>query len=90
MGYVDAVKTQNSRDGGVDIRAAGMIAQVKFQASPVGVKPIRELNGVRRGGQEVLFFALNGYTPEARREASQMGLTLISVSPVEGTIVILD
>ena len=89
LGYVDAAKTQNSRDGGIDIKASNMIAQVKFQANPVGVKPIRELNGVRRGDQEVLFFALNGYTPEARREALAMGITLITVAPVEGEIQIL-
>ena len=86
LGYQDAVKTQNSRDGGIDIRASNMIAQVKFQANPVGVGPIRELNGVKRGNQETLFFALNGYTPEARREASEIGMTLITVRPVEGTI----
>ena len=86
LSYQDAVKTQNSRDGGIDIRASNMIAQVKFQANPVGVGPIRELNGVKRGSQETLFFALNGYTPEARREASEIGMTLITVRPVEGTI----
>ena len=89
LGYVDAVKTQNSRDGGIDIKGSGMIAQVKFQVSPVGVRPIRELNGVRELGQEVLFFALNGFTPEARREATQMGFTLIKVAPLEGQIDIL-
>ena len=66
-----------------------MIAQVKFQASPVGVRPIRELNGVRKDGQAVLFFALNGFTLEARKEAAQMGLTLIVVSPFEGVIRVL-
>jgi hypothetical protein len=86
LNYQDAVKTQNSRDGGIDIRASNMIAQVKFQANSVGVGPIRELNGVKRGNQETLFFALNGYTPEARREASEIGMTLITVRPVEGTI----
>lgn len=89
LGYAGATKTQNSRDGGIDIKAHNMIAQVKFQVSPIGVRPIRELNGVRRQGQEVLFFALNGYTPEARREASQMGITLVTVSPLEGQIAIL-
>lgn len=89
LGYYDAVKTQNSRDGGIDIKSPNMIAQVKFQVSPVGVRPIRELNGVRKPSQEVLFFALNGFTPEARREASEMNITLIRVSPLEGQIDIL-
>ncbi len=89
LGYRDAEKTQNSRDGGIDIKSPNMIAQVKFQVSPVGVKAIRELNGVRRPGQEVLFFALNGFTPEARREAAEMNITLIRVSPLEGQIDIL-
>ena len=89
LGYQDAVKTQNTRDGGIDIWASNMIAQVKFQANPVGVGPIRELNGVKRGSQETLFFALNGFTPEARREASEIGMTLITVRPVEGTIDIM-
>jgi hypothetical protein len=89
LGYKDAVKTQNSRDGGIDIRSPKMIAQVKFQVSPVGVKAIRELNGVRKPDQEVLFFSLNGYTPEARREAAEMNITLIRVSPLEGQIDIL-
>ena len=89
LGYPDAVKTQNTRDGGIDIRASNMIAQVKFYASPVGVVPIRELNGVKGVGQEALFFALNGFTPEARRFASEVGISLISVRPVEGTIDVL-
>jgi hypothetical protein len=89
LGYPDAAKTRFRRDGGIDIRASNMIAQVKFQASPVGVRPIRELNGVRKDGQAVLFFALNGFTLEARKEAAQMGLTLIVVSPFEGVIRVL-
>ena len=89
LGYLDAVKTQNTRDGGIDIRASNMIAQVKYYASPVGVVPIRELNGVKNPGEEVLFFALNGFTPEARRFASERDVTLISVKPLEGTIDIL-
>lgn len=89
LGYLDATKTQNTKDGGIDIKSQKMIAQVKFQVSPVGVRPIRELNGVRRPGQEVLFFSLNGYTPEAKRESSEMGITLIRVYPLEGKIEIL-
>jgi hypothetical protein len=90
LGYEGAVKTQNSRDGGIDITSPSMIAQVKFQVSPVGVRPIRELNGVRRQGQKILFFALNSYTPEARRAASEMDITLIRVAPLDGQIYILD
>jgi hypothetical protein len=89
LGYLDAVKTQKSRDGGIDIRASNMIAQVKWYASAVGVVPIRELNGVKNPGEEVLFFALNGFTPEARRFASEKDVTLISVQPLAGTIDIL-
>jgi hypothetical protein len=90
LGYEGAVKTQNTRDGGIDIKSTNMIAQVKFQVSPVGVKPVRELNGVRKPGEEVLFFALNGFTPEARRAAAEMNITLIRVSPLEGQIDILS
>jgi len=89
LGYLDAVKTQNTRDGGIDIRASNMIAQVKFYAHPVGVAPVRELNGVKDVGQEALFFALNGFTAEARKFASEGGIQLISVRPVEGTIDVL-
>jgi hypothetical protein len=89
LGYPDAVKTQNTRDGGIDIKGSEMIAQVKFYANPVGVAPVRELNGVKRVGQEALFFALNGFTAEARKFASEVGIQLISVRPVQGTIDIL-
>lgn len=87
LGYPDATKTRNTKDGGVDIRSSEIVAQVKFQELPVGVKPIRELFGLASSeGKAALFFSYNGYSREAVAEAKKFKVQLWIVRPFEGKI----
>lgn len=72
--------TQASRDGGADVVSERAVVEVKHHAAPVGVKDVRALHGVamtspRRVG---VFFARNGYTPDAREFAARAGVLLFT------------
>lgn len=87
VGYGDASVTRAVKDGGYDIEASRMIGQVKFQETPVGVKPIRELHGVAQNlGKRAAFFSLNGYSKEGKAEASSFGIALFTVKPFSAEI----
>jgi hypothetical protein len=87
LGYLDAKRTRFAKDGGIDIHSSEMVAQVKFQELPVGVKPIRELFGVASAeAKTALFFSLNGYSREAAAEAKRFNMQLWIVRPFEGKI----
>lgn len=86
LGFGDATVTRYTQDGGIDIEASNMVAQVKFQELPVAVGPIRELNGVRGSCENVLFFSLNGFTTGAIKQAENLGVRLFVVKPFEGDI----
>lgn len=86
LGYEDAETTRYTQDGGIDITSSEMVAQVKFQALPVAVGPIRELNGVREPQSDAVFFSLNGYTAGAINEARRLGVRLLVVRPLDGEL----
>jgi hypothetical protein len=63
--------------GGVDVRATGVVAQVKWQSTPVGRPPIQQLFGVATvEGALPIFFSFSGFTPPAVQWASQAGVAL--------------
>lgn len=81
LGFRDATVTRFSRDGGVDVSSQVLVAQVKHQLSPVGVKAIRELFGVASHEKKIpVFFALSGYTSDAIAFASNAGMPLVQYS----------
>lgn len=87
IGYQDASATRAVKDGGYDIESGRMIGQVKFQETPVGVKPIRELYGVAQNqGKRATFFSLNGYSKEGKAEADSFGIALFTVKPFSAEI----
>ena len=66
LGYSDAMTTAAGRDGGIDVVAEGVVAQVKAQVRPVGAPQVQQLFGVAASnGVRALFYALSGYTPAA-------------------------
>lgn len=77
-GYHDARVTPSGSDGGVDVRAANALAQVKREAKPVGRPTVQRLVGAR--GRDVslqlLFFSQSGYSQGALEYASQVGMAL--------------
>jgi hypothetical protein len=77
VGFPDAEVTTSGPDGGVDVKAAAAVGQVKHWTGKVGAREVRDLNGAAAAlGVQGLFYALSGYTAEAVRWAEQAGLAL--------------
>lgn len=74
FGYADArvsEKTKSGHDNGIDIYAAGAVAQVKYWLTDrVGIKDVQRLVGSAAPGQAKFFFAASGYTRNAARWAA--------------------
>jgi hypothetical protein len=62
-GFPDAELTEAGTDGGVDVRAAGALAQVKAEATQTGRPVLQQLAGARRPGstQALFFFSGAGF-----------------------------
>lgn len=67
--------TGSGTDGGVDVEAPGLVAQVKFWAQPAGAPELQQLVGAALG-RVTVFYSLQGYTQQALRyaEAAQVAL----------------
>ncbi|HYH51009.1 MAG TPA: restriction endonuclease [Acidimicrobiia bacterium] len=77
LGFGDARCTGGGTDGGVDVRSAAAVAQVKAQLSPVGRPELQALYGVARSeGRRPLFFSLMSYTAAALAWADEVGMPL--------------
>lgn len=91
-GYSDAQVTAGGADGGVDVRSARALAQVKFEAAQVGAPTVQRLVGARglAHHQSLLFFSGAGYARPAVEYADMMGIALFqyrldgSMVPVNG------
>lgn len=91
-GFTDAVVTAAGPDGGVDVTAAGALAQVKFQAVTVGSPDLQRLFGARGHAvhRALLFFTGTGYSTRAHEYAASVGIALFTydltgwVDPVNG------
>jgi uncharacterized protein (DUF2267 family) len=75
IGFADAKRTPSGADGGIDVIAAGAVAQVKTHMKPIGRPDLQRLCGVAKG-RTMLFFSLEGYTPEARKWGDLEGMAL--------------
>lgn len=77
-GFADAATTKGGADGGVDVRARGALAQVKFEARQVGAPAVQRLVGARgHGEQQLVFFSGAGYAGPAVAYADMMSVALI-------------
>jgi hypothetical protein len=82
LGLEGARITRQSRDGGVDVRSDLMLAQVKHQLAPVGVKVVREIHGVAASEEKrASVFARFGFTADAMSFGEKTGVFLFSYSP---------
>lgn len=85
-GEHDAVATQFSGDGGVDVLSGSYGAQVKFYSNkPVGRPEVQALHGAAAGfGVKPAFFAYStGYTDEALQWAQSMDVACFVFVPGE-------
>ncbi|MEU5218168.1 hypothetical protein AB0G79_18475 [Streptomyces sp. NPDC020807] len=87
LGFRDVVQPEERPASGMDLRAPGLVAEVDPGARPTGVRPVEclWLTGLSAPVASVgVFFSLAGYTPEARRRATEIGLPLF-VLDLSGT-----
>ena len=95
FGYADAMvsgKSKSGQDDGIDVWAAGAVAQVKYWLTKrVGVKEVRELAGAAALGQARFFFAASGYTKNAIRWAAHpsRGMALFTLRP-DGHVIAMN
>lgn len=77
-GYLDAESPNHGADGGIDVRSAKALAQVKFRGSKAGRPEIQNLYGAAAGdgAKALMFFDFTGYSPQAVDYANQMGIGL--------------
>lgn len=87
IGFSDAVKTVSSGDQGIDVRSSNTIAQVKWQAKPVGRPAVQQLGGawlreqrLWKRNSKMFFFSKSGYTPQAVDYADAVGMVLFEFS----------
>lgn len=85
FGLPGVQKTRQSRDGGIDVESELLVAQVKHQVAPVGVKVVRELYGVAsHRGKSAAVFTKTGFTREAVEFANETGVFLFTYIPELG------
>ena len=89
LGHSDAELTGRGVDGGIDVVAAGAVAQVKATVRPTGRPVVQQAYGAA-AGRACAVFARGGFTDLARRWADEQGVALFrfdqegNVSPVNG------
>jgi hypothetical protein len=79
LGFADAAVTAAGNDGGIDVRSAQAVAQVKYYAqAPVGAPAVQQLRGAAYDRQWAIFYSLSAYTAAAREFAESAGVALFS------------
>lgn len=81
IGFIDAQKTQDGADGGIDVESSEAAAQVKFYANPVGRPDIQRLLGAAHEYRIPVFYSTGGYTKEAMQYANRAGVALFKMDP---------
>lgn len=85
LGYADAVLTVSGADRGIDVQSSNVLAQVKFQVSPVGSPAVQRLRGAAHDTGVALFYSVSGYTAAAIAVAAGTGVALFKFD-VEGHV----
>ncbi|WP_237519817.1 restriction endonuclease [Streptomyces sp. HUCO-GS316] len=77
-GYADATARPGGPDSGVDVRAAGALGQVKYQAAQVGRPELQRFVGARPRGSnaQLIFFTGSDYAPTAVAYAEEWSIAL--------------
>jgi hypothetical protein len=79
--------TPSTRDGGIDVRCEGFVAQVKHQAAPVSPSPVHQIFGVGISlHASALFFSTSGYSGAATGFANDAGVALFVMDAASGTL----
>jgi hypothetical protein len=89
MGAMNAVVTQQSNDGGIDITSDLFVAQVKHYQGSVGIAELRQLAGVlhAEGAQRhALFFTSGNYPAQANDFADSVNMALFVYDVTSGEV----
>lgn len=84
LGYADATATAPGADGGIDVRASGAVAQVKWEAHQTGRPTVQNLYGARGRDHDLdmLFFSSSSYSSHALAYADEVGIALFTYDPL--------
>lgn len=86
-GWSDATLTNDGADGGVDVHATGVVAQVKAEVRPIGRPPIQAIRGIAAyEDATALFFSIGGYTAEALAWGTDAGVAMFGFD-LQGDVV---
>ena len=82
MGFSGVALTSSGSDGGVDVKADGLVAQVKaYMQGSIGRPEIQQLAGIASVENSTgVFFSLAPYTNEAQAWAEKAGIALFRLS----------
>ena len=80
LGFDDARRTGGGRDGGIDVIATGVVAQVKMQALPVSAPVVQQLRGARPDAGRWAFYSTSGYTAPALDTGTILGVAMFGIS----------
>ncbi|HTW21367.1 MAG TPA: restriction endonuclease [Mycobacteriales bacterium] len=87
LGFAGAEVTPAGRDGGVDVRARGALAQVKLEGVKTDAPRVQALLGIAQYNHaQALFFSLAGYTTAAVAWAEQTRMALFEFDYVGGVV----
>lgn len=85
LGFEGVSVTNATRDGGVDVRGQGVVAQVKFEANKTPPHPVQALVGVASVRQQAaVFFSFAGYSQAAARFAENARVALFRFDQAGG------
>jgi hypothetical protein len=79
LGFKDARVTPAAGDGGADVVATGLVAQVKLHGKAVGRPDVQRLRGTAHNARHALFYSFSGYTGAAIAFANEANISLFDV-----------
>ncbi|MEH3033742.1 MAG: restriction endonuclease [Aeromicrobium erythreum] len=85
-GYLDARVTRGGADGGIDVRSARAVAQVKHLSRAAGRPDVQRLFGAAPGGVDLFFFSYNGFSAQAIEYSNGRNIRLIEYDLTGRTI----
>ena len=88
VGAVNVSVTSFQSDGGIDVQSDFHVAQVKlYTASSVGRPEVQQLVGAALvSGKKPLFFTSSGFSPGAKRFATEAEVALFKIVPESGVL----
>jgi hypothetical protein len=76
-GYTNVAATAVVTGGGIDVVSSEAVAQIKTETSATGRPKVQQHHDLAVSqGKSAIFFALGGFTPDARAYAEQNGILL--------------